>query len=475
MSVAATACLSPDDDTSGAMESAVQDLSVGASRLGVNIAEISGAVQDVAVSARGQAETFTRLNDAARSIAASCDSAAAAMTKTIEEAAIAREGLGRTSTDLTASSEMIASMKVVAEDMKQEIASFRKAISEIESFAFDVFSIARQTNLLAINASVEAARAGEVGRGFAVVASEVQMLSQKTQAATEGIQKTLKNMVQRADSLAVAGDRTADLSQQSTQLSGSVEDSFSSLEGTLTGVLDRTETAATEISSAAASCAGFLPAIGKATDAAAMMSRRLSDAATGVDAVVTETEGIIQIAAGSGVRVPDHRWIELAQGGASRIAEAFEAALDQGRLSFSDLFDEVYQPLPETDPQQVVTRFVSLTDHVLPKIQEPILTENDGVVFCAAVDRNGYLPTHNDKFSQPQRRNDPVWNAANCRNRRIFDDRTGLAAGRNRKPFLLQTYRRDMGGGNFVLMKDVSAPITVRGRHWGGLRVAVRV
>jgi methyl-accepting chemotaxis protein len=89
------------------------------------------------------------------------------------------------------------------------------------------------------------------------------------------------------------------------------------------------------------------------------------------------------------------------------------------------------------------------------------------------VDRNGYLPTHNRKFSKPQGA-DPVWNAANCRNRRIFNDRTGLAAGRNTRRFLLQTYRRDMGGGNFVLMKDLSAPIFVRGRHWGGLRLGYR-
>jgi methyl-accepting chemotaxis protein len=40
---------------------------------------------------------------------------------------------------------------------------------------------------------------------------------------------------------------------------------------------------------------------------------------------------------------------------------------------------------------------------------------------------------------------------------------------------LLQTYRRDMGGGQFVLMKDASAPVFVAGRHWGGVRVGYRV
>jgi len=78
------------------------------------------------------------------------------------------------------------------------------------------------------------------------------------------------------------------------------------------------------------------------------------------------------------------------------------------------------------------------------------------------------------KFSQPQR-SDPVWNAANCRNRRLFNDRTGLAAGTHTKRFLLQTYRRDMGGGEYALKKDASAPIFVNGRHWGGLRIGYRI
>jgi methyl-accepting chemotaxis protein len=121
-----------------------------------------------------------------------------------------------------------------------------------------------------------------------------------------------------------------------------------------------------------------------------------------------------------------------------------------------------------------MTRFVPLTDRLLPAVQEPILATDERIAFCAAVDRNGFLPTHNRVYSKPQGR-DPAWNTANCRNRRIFDDRTGLSAGRNAKRFLVQTYRRDMGGGTFALMKDISAPIRVKGRHWGGFRIGVKV
>ena len=67
-----------------------------------------------------------------------------------------------------------------------------------------------------------------------------------------------------------------------------------------------------------------------------------------------------------------------------------------------------------------------------------------------------------------------MWNAAHCRNRRIFNDRTGLASARNQRPFLLQTCRRDMRGGVFVLLKEASAPTQVVGRHCGGLRLACK-
>ena len=58
----------------------------------------------------------------------------------------------------------------------------------------------------------------------------------------------------------------------------------------------------------------------------------------------------------------------------------------------------------------------------------------------------------------------------NNRTKRLFDDRTGARCGSNTKPFLLQTYKRDTG----EVMHDLSAPIHVDGKHWGGFRVGYR-
>jgi methyl-accepting chemotaxis protein len=152
-----------------------------------------------------------------------------------------------------------------------------------------------------------------------------------------------------------------------------------------------------------------------------------------------------------------------------------ERATAAGRLRPDDLFDNDYRPIPATAPQQFSTRYLAVLEEILPAIQEPILSLDKRIVFCAAVDRNGYLPVHNRIYSLPQRPGDLEWNTANSRNRRIFDDRAGLLAGRSVRPYLLQSYVREMGAGVTALMQEADAPIRVFGRHWGGLRLAYKL
>ena len=97
------------------------------------------------------------------------------------------------------------------------------------------------------------------------------------------------------------------------------------------------------------------------------------------------------------------------------------------------------------------------------------------MTFCATVDRNGYLPVHNRKYSQPQRTGEKIWNTAHSRNRRIFDDRAGLVAGRNVRPYIIQVYPRDMGNSVTIVMREIDSPISVFGKHWGGFRSAYKI
>lgn len=170
----------------------------------------------------------------------------------------------------------------------------------------------------------------------------------------------------------------------------------------------------------------------------------------------------------------DQPFIDIVTRTAAAISEVFEAVLDSGKLDAEALFDIDYQPIEGSNPLQHTTRYNECLDRILPPLQEPVLQFDPRIAFCAAVDMNGYLSTHNNKYSKPQRSNDPVWNVAHCRNRRIFTDRTGKAAGANTQAFLIQSYLRDMGGGEFILMKDLSVPIMVNGYQWGNLRMGYK-
>jgi methyl-accepting chemotaxis protein len=170
----------------------------------------------------------------------------------------------------------------------------------------------------------------------------------------------------------------------------------------------------------------------------------------------------------------DQKFVAAARAAAEKIGKAFEAAIAQGEISQRQMFEFEYRPTAGTDPQQFENASTALCDRILPGIQEPILALDPRVVFCAAVDVNAFLPTHNRKFSQPQQPKDPVWNAANSRNRRFFKDSAGLRAARATREFLLQIYDRDMGGGQVVTLKEVDAPIWINDKHWGGLRLAFK-
>ncbi|WP_298881274.1 methyl-accepting chemotaxis protein [uncultured Bradyrhizobium sp.] len=157
------------------------------------------------------------------------------------------------------------------------------------------------------------------------------------------------------------------------------------------------------------------------------------------------------------------------------LTKIFEQAVARGEVKMDDLFDTDYAEISGTNPQQYRTRYLDWADRALPPFQEAFLAKEPRMAFCAMVDRNGFLPVHNKIYSHPQRPGDAAWNTANCRNRRIFNDPAGLAAAHNQRSYLIQSYARDMGNGNTVMMREIDVPIRVQGRHWGGFRTAYKL
>ncbi len=150
--------------------------------------------------------------------------------------------------------------------------------------------------------------------------------------------------------------------------------------------------------------------------------------------------------------------------GARTTARIFEDALASGKLTREQLFDATYVPIAGTNPPKFHTAYDAFTDRAMQEIEDEFLKDAD-VVFAVVVDTNGYLPTHNTKYSPTS--GDPLLN----RTKRMFNDPVGLAAGQNTSPFLRQVYQRDTG----ETMWDLSAPIEVQGQHWGAFRIGFSI
>jgi methyl-accepting chemotaxis protein len=175
------------------------------------------------------------------------------------------------------------------------------------------------------------------------------------------------------------------------------------------------------------------------------------------------------------IRDENTEFVTRAMEAGAALTRIFENAIASGAISLADMFDTDYVEIPNTNPVQHRTRILDWADRLLPPFQEAFLARDPRMVFCAMIDRNGYLPVHNKIYSHPQRAGDVAWNTAHSRNRRIFNDQAGLAAGRNQSSYLIQSYARDMGNGKTVMMREIDVPVRVNGRHWGGFRTAYKL
>nr|WP_284186705.1 methyl-accepting chemotaxis protein [Zoogloea oryzae] len=95
------------------------------------------------------------------------------------------------------------------EILLEEVARLAGITGSLQQMAGEVADVAKQTNLLALNAAIEAARAGEAGRGFAVVADEVRKLSSSSGETGKKIGETVSSVTRAIHEVLSVSERNA--------------------------------------------------------------------------------------------------------------------------------------------------------------------------------------------------------------------------------------------------------------------------
>lgn len=448
-------------------------LARSASTLGRDIVEVAGFLDRVDSQSSQQKSLIEQAEIGSQKVTAANDGVINAVSSVAGMASEALEAVRDSVSRVSMAGQRTTHVAEWVQALDERMGRIEAALKAVLSSNTEVSAIASQVNILAVNAKIEAARAGVAGRGFSVVAEAVNDLSLQTTAAADAIQKNVQGL---SGSISELRSEASGISEEARMVLDEASDTDTALNG-ISQRVQGTAEAASEIERRAqeveAASSSFGPVFQRIASGFKETVEGVHVARQRVAAMVDTSERIVQGSVELGAATADQMFIDHVKELAAQVSYQFEKGIDEGTLQMGQLFSTEYRPIAGSDPEQFMTPFVPFTDKVLPPIQEPVLALDAKVVFCACVNRDGFLPTHNNKFSRPPS-DDPVWNAANCRNRRMFNDRVGLKAGQSTKPFLLQVYERDMGGGKFAMMKDLSAPIMVKGRHWGGIRLAFR-
>lgn len=453
----------------GALQQLSRSLSQSTSRNALAAAELAFIAEQLAVRSQQQVQQASEASGVADLLSQSgllqADNAATA-ARQVEQVSLQSDAARQLLQQASQSMQYLASQSGQSEGLIGELTERSGQIRELTA---RIGAIASQTNLLALNAAIEAARAGDLGRGFAVVADEVRSLAGHTSAASAEVARMSAAISEQSAAVAAHIQAQGSALSQAAQEVGVASQQLlviaehgQALQGEVAGIAQASADSQRRLQEQGEN----LRLLREDSTASRTQISQLAEAAQRLlDAAEQSSE---QLAA---VVLDDYHqgMLELAEQAARAIATRFEADLASGRISAAELFDRQLQAIPGSQPARFHSRFDAYTDEVLPALQEPLLDRHPALVYAIATTPEGYVPTHNQAFAQPPT-GDLAQDMLRCRSKRLFNDRTGRRCGSHQQRLLLQTYSRDTG----ELMHDLSVPLWVNGRHWGGVRLGYR-
>ncbi|HMB16988.1 MAG TPA: methyl-accepting chemotaxis protein [Pelovirga sp.] len=341
-------------------------------------------------------------------------------------------------------------------EMGDKSRDIRKIISTIQGISF-------QTGLLSLNAAVEAARAGQAGKGFSVVASEVKKLAEQANQASEQIAGQITDMLTSIDR---ALHESKTINEAAGHTMSASRTAYDSYEGMIRdfeenhNLLTHITASVEEISAANMQTHEQVENINDLSMIVAEKTDSSEEVATVLQKTSEELQELVsRFITGEG---PFEQVLSAGRQFRDQVTEQITTFAKSG----TNVFDTSYQQVPGTQPTKYRTSYDQVFAQRLQPLCDQTLQQVTSGIFAICVDTNGYAPTHNSRYTRPLS-GDPELDTLNSRDKRLFNDKTGLRSARNSESFLLQTYMRDTG----EILCDLSLPIHLNGRHWGGVRI----
>ncbi|MCM1049805.1 MAG: methyl-accepting chemotaxis protein [Clostridiales bacterium] len=213
-------------NVSSNMSDGISDVTTRMEELGRAVLETRNAMQEVSSGANetadaiqnqiGQTEEIQKHVEKVKGVSSSiCDSMLQARTDVTS---------GKQSLDTLLS--QVESSERAGKEVVTDISELEEYMKNMQSIIEIITSVARQTSLLALNASIEAARAGEAGKGFAVVATEISDLANQTQGATVKITEVIHNVSEKLAIAVGAVEQLMNNNNKQNEMAATVADSF---------------------------------------------------------------------------------------------------------------------------------------------------------------------------------------------------------------------------------------------------------
>ena len=167
-------------------------------RLGVAIADIVGLIADLSEDGQRQSAATKDVIAAASEMSAATTTLDKVMNETLLTANETRDVIGKSAKVLgdvvQSSARTMTALGDGALKVRDTLVTVEETTARVNAASASIGQIARETKLLALNASVEAARAGEAGAGFAIIAQAVKTLADQIQGFSGEISTQLSSM-----------------------------------------------------------------------------------------------------------------------------------------------------------------------------------------------------------------------------------------------------------------------------------------